>query len=212
MAVTLPDRKDVLRFYEKVILDYNCGDINWLLKKQSPALGPLLACVGAGIDTNGGMMRGFGEGSTKRSVWFMEQFMGMDNPTAEIVYRCVRCGYMHEGIRALSVGWFADYERHKRGVIIYSSQEIGLAVNAVELAHVYLDAVKHVWKDQQDDLGYLPTDCKAEEWIDALWALGLPSLENLADEVGEMRGSYSREGILHDLHYWDYEGYSGQEP
>jgi hypothetical protein len=173
MAETLPDRKDVLRFYEKVILDYNRGDINWLLKKQSPAIGPLLACVGAGIDTNGGMMRGFGEGSTKRSVWFMEQFMGMDNPTAEVVYRCVRCGYMHEGIGALCVGWLADYQRNKPGVIMYRSQEAGLAVNAVELAHAYLDAVSHVWKDHQDHLCYLPADSKPHGWIKALLALEL---------------------------------------
>ena len=117
----------VLRFYNKVIREYNCGDVKWLLQRKTPTLGPLLACVGAGVDTVGGMMYGFEKGSQSRSVQFLKDVVGIDATVAEAIYCCARCGYMHDGIGSLSFGWFADYKRIKPGAVLFRRKDGGLA-------------------------------------------------------------------------------------
>jgi len=54
---------EVERFFEKVVLEYNCGDIKKMRKGRTPTLSPFLACIMSGIDTVGGMLYGFGSGS-----------------------------------------------------------------------------------------------------------------------------------------------------
>ena len=75
-------RDNILRFFCKVIREYNCGDVKWLLTKKTPTLGPLLATVATGIDTVGGMLFGFSKGSERRSVDFMKGFMALNDASA----------------------------------------------------------------------------------------------------------------------------------
>ena len=134
MDATEAEREAIVRFFKKIIREYNCGDIKWLLKKRTPTLGPLLACVGAGVDTIGGMMFGFKTGNSKdRSMQFLKDVMKFDGTTAGGLYRCARCGYVHEGIGKLNFSWFADYERIMPGYVLFRRPDGGLALNVVEL-------------------------------------------------------------------------------
>jgi hypothetical protein len=201
----------VLRFFRKVILEYNCGDVKWLLKKKSPAIGPLIATVSTGIDTVGGMLFGFATGSERRSVDFMKAFMGLDEGIAETIYRCARCGYLHEGIGKLNFSWFADYERVRRGCILFRRKDGGLALNVAEFAHQYLDAIKSIWIEKRGQLRHLPEARSKDESAFAVAARSAPGLDEVLrfydNRLDDIRGSHSHEDVLQKMKYWQFDGY-----
>jgi len=207
---------DVFRFFRKVICDYDCGDVRRLLDQKTPTLGPLLACVLSGIDTLGGMMDGFGPGNSRsRSVDFMVQHMKFDRDVADVVYRCARCGYVHEGIGKLRLSWFADYERLKPGTVLYVREDGGLALDVVALAESYLGAVEDIQVQMEtgmNNLRFLPNLAQSdEELFAAIVAKGLTPFQELADlcheRIDEIRGSHSFDDVLREVNYWQYEGY-----
>lgn len=206
---------NVQRFFRKVICDYNCGDVRRLLDQRTPALGPLLACVLSGIDTLGGMLNGFKQGSGKRSVEFMVRHMKLDPDIAHAIYRCARCGYVHEGIGKLNLSWFADFQRLKPGIILYGREDGGLALNVVELAENYLGVVEDIQGQLATgmcNLRFLPRPAQGDDDIlSAVVAERLTPFQELADlcheRIDEIRGSHSFEDILQEVNYWQYEGY-----
>lgn len=203
-------RDDILRFFCKVIREYNCGDVKWLLEKETPTLGSLLATVGAGIDTVGGMLFGFTKRSESRSVEFMEAFMKLDTAGAKAIYSCARCGYLHEGIGKLNFSWFADYERVKPGCILFRRQDGGLALNIAEFAHQYLEAIENVWNNSQEQLHHLPRARQKDESAFGMAAITAPELEEVLrfydDRVDKIRGSHSFEDVLKEMKYWQFDG------
>lgn len=205
------EESPALLFFRKVIREYNCGDVKWLLKNKTPALGPLLATVATGIDTVGGLVRGFGSGSKDRSMTFMKEYMAFDASIAEIVYRCARCGYLHEGIGKLNFSWFADYERVKPGYVLFRRQDGGVALNVVEFAHKYLDAVDKVWENSRAKLLHLPVAKPDDQSALVEAARTMPSLDEVLTpyhgRVDEVRGSHSLEDVLKEMKYWQFDGY-----
>ncbi len=205
-------------FFYKVICDYNCGDVESLLADETSALGPLLSAVSAGVDTAAGMMFGFtdsnGRGnSEERSVRFLRDIVKFDGVTAEAIYSCVRCGYMHEGIGKLNVSWFADYKRVKPGVVFFRRRDGKLALSVVELAHKYLDGIGYVWKDCRGQLQHLPAASNQDERVvSSLLASVLPGLEDFDAIFSDMRGSSAQDDILEEVTYWEYDGYEQDEP
>jgi len=157
------DNSLIVRFFDKVIRDYNCGDVKRLLRRESLTLGPLLACVAAGIDAVGGMLFGFGRRNSRhRSVRFLNEMMKVDCATAEAIYCFARCGYVHEGIGKLALSWFAGYSGGTAGYVMYRRADGGLALDIAELARRYLRAVDVVSKNQRHRLRHLPKGSEDE--------------------------------------------------
>lgn len=204
----------ISRYFDVVVRDYNCGDVKWFLKHRSPTIGPLVACVGSGFDTVGGMLFGFKKSNSReRSVRFMVDCVGLPDIIAEAIYRCARCGYLHEGIGKSSLSWFADYDRITSGSVIFRREDSGLALNVVELAHKYLDAVEHIWKNEKDRLCHLPSKYSEDDAaIESLSNVDLPSLESVMrwhhNRLDRIRGSHSCQEILKEIRYWGHDGYA----
>ena len=177
------------------------------MEGRTRALGPLLACVGAGVDTVGGMVFGFTTGSRARSVCFMKEFMNVDCTIAEAIYDCVRCGYMHEGIGKLTFGWFADYLRVTPGQLLFRRGDGGLVLSVVELALKYVDAVEALWQCDKARLVHLPEENpKTVKRIADVAEMCLPDLEKFREDhrkwVDEVVGSSSAEDIVNGINYW----------
>jgi hypothetical protein len=159
------DRAEVETYFKHVVQQYNCGDIEQLLKlvPAMDKLGPLLASVVNGIDTVGGMMLGFEERSNKRSTEFMRQHLRLAPEEADLVYALVRCGVAHEGVTKLAVQFFAHFDeaegtspRVRPGVFLYRDARNSILLNVAELAYSYLDAIKRIADDIHSHLKYIP--------------------------------------------------------
>jgi len=203
---------DAERFFDKVIKDYNCGDIAMLLGDRTTALGPLLSAVAAGIDTVGGMMYGFtengGGNSRPRSVRFLEQILKFNSVAATVIYTCARCGYVHEGLSKLGVRFFADYDRVKPEVVLFRMSDGKLGLNVAELAYMYLDGIKHVWNNCRAQLQHLPSASKQDARLATSIQSLLPTLEDFDKYFdGEERGSHSQEDVLNEVTFWGNDGY-----
>jgi hypothetical protein len=202
--------RDAEKFFEKVINNYNRGDILTLIESETTALGPLLSAVAAGVDTVGGMMFGFsGSNSKARSVRFLKEILKFDSAAAEVIYCCARCGYIHEGLSKLNVSFFANYNGIKPGVALFRRTDGAVALNVAELAHMYLNGIEYVWKDCRAQLQHLPIASEKEERVvSSLLTSVLPGLDDF-DEFffDEIRGSCSQEDLLKEVTFWGNDGY-----
>ena len=199
-------------FFKKVILEYLRGDLRWLLRKRAPTLGPLAACVGAGVDTAGGCVFGFGTGSKQRSVNFMRTYMSFESEAAAVIYSCVRCGYIHEGLSKLNVSWFADYQRLGRGMCLYKRDDGGVVVSLVEVSHTYLAAIKRLWKQHRSQIAHFPVaDVRDQKKVAAL-PIELPDLSSLLNRYSNFldmtRGSHSMQNVFEGIRFWSNDGYA----
>jgi hypothetical protein len=162
VAIMATDKDKVEVYFKHVVEQYNCGDIRQLLDLRLREIGPLLACTVNGIDTVGGMMLGFREGSKKRSVEFLRQHLRLSKEEAELTYCLVRCGLSHEGIAKLRVGILVHYQRILPGTVLYKSPDDLIWLNVTELAWLYLDAVDTIGKDLHSHLHHTPEPTKGE--------------------------------------------------
>lgn len=211
----MTDKRRAEVFFKKVILEYVRGDLKWLLKRRTPTLGPLAACIGAGIDTAGGCTIGFRDGgrdnSRSRSIGFMQTYMNIDRTVAEVIYACVRCGYVHEGLSKLNVSWMADYQRFQQGVCVYRRDDDGVVVNLVEVAHAYLAAVRDLWRNRRTEIANFPvTEARDERTVAAL-GTALPDLCDLLNRCNDFlentRGSHSMDDVFNGINFWSIDGY-----
>ena len=129
-------------YFQKVIVDYNKGDIEELLGSGSKRAGPLLACVMNGIDAMGGMLCDFERGNSEaRSVLFMTQHMNLSKDAAELLYKAVRCGLAHEAIGARGVEFHAENEASSAGPIMCEAGNGNIRIDARALAREFMRAV-----------------------------------------------------------------------
>jgi hypothetical protein len=164
------------------ILNYNCGDIQRLLGLKLDKIGPLLACVVAGIDTMGGMMLGFkNNNSRERSRKFMTEHLRINVKQAEFVYYFARCGLAHEGAPKgdleLSVEY--DYQRNTGKYLYKDRKKKTLILDVTELAYAYLEAVDAINDDIQKYLGYYP-DNPNETLFKEAW-------NTVGDDINDVR-------------------------
>jgi hypothetical protein len=145
-------------YFDHVVLKYNCGDIQALLEAQLEQAGPLLACTVNGIDTAGGMMLGFSQGSKNRSVAFMSNDMSLTSEESEWMYSAVRCGLAHEGVPNQPLRFFVHYERCDRGTFLYSGfGDRSLWLNVTELAYCYVDAIHRIASNVHEHMNHVPS-------------------------------------------------------
>ena len=116
----------------------------------------MLHCTVAGIDAVGGMLYGFGA-SEARSVRFMEDYFGLSNEEARMIYGLVRCGIAHEGITKLVVRFFAPLRRARAGQFLYNAPDNSIWLNVAELARSFLDAVSRISNEVPKHSFYTPT-------------------------------------------------------
>jgi hypothetical protein len=156
------NKVEVEAYFLQVVVEYNCGDVRELLRQNLDQAGPLLACTVNGIDTVGGMMLGFSEGSRKRSTAFMCRHLNLLPEEADLIYALVRCGLSHEGISKLAVQFFVCEEQVHPGVFLYKDHQNSIWLNVTELAHSYLRAIERIGADIHAHCTYIPTPSSKE--------------------------------------------------
>ena len=84
--------------YFEQFYKYSKSDVGVLLGLDTNA-GPLLITILNGIDILGGMCYEFKKNnSTKRSIDFMKNEMGIAKPVAELLYKNIICVMEHKGM------------------------------------------------------------------------------------------------------------------
>lgn len=133
-----------IAYFQKSALQYGKGDVEELLQKELHCAGPLLAVVVNGIDNLGGMCFGFkGLGSAKRSIKFMEKYMGLSQPVANFIYKTVRCGIAHQGMPKVGLEFGVLYGRPEAGRVHCKAYD-WIYLNVVEFAYAYLQAIERI--------------------------------------------------------------------
>ena len=157
-------RANAKAFFVRVIQEYNCGDIKYLLAHSAGLAGPLLAVTVNGIDLLGGMLYGFGCGSRARSVRLMEEHMHMTPAVGETIYACVRCGVAHEGTPKVRFKFGIFPARPACGKIVFKDPaDHSLALNVTELAYAYLNVVDEIAKDIGEHPLHVPQPSRSDE-------------------------------------------------
>ncbi|GEM_PF-4330221 len=149
-------RDGVASFFQKVVVEYNCGDIRILLRARLDVAGPLLACVVNGIDMLGGMKHGFHAKSCHRSKEFMKEYMHLSEEHAALLYRAVRCGIAHEGVPKPGIRFFVCDEPVDSGTYFYRGQDDMVWLNVTELCRQYLAVVEAIAERPSDHLSHVP--------------------------------------------------------
>ena len=207
--MTNPHR-DPKVFFEKVICEYICGDLEWfLMRKKTPPLGPVVACVGTGIDAAGGCVFGFKEdNSRQRSVKFMREYMGMTEEVAEVIYACVRCGYVREGLNSLNVSWFADDPRRLQTCVYVYRYKDEVLVDLVEVVRAYLNAIQQLWQNPSDVID-APDRADDQEKVAALLNTELPPLPRRYSDFLNNRGNdfVNDMDMFEGIRIWPKDGY-----
>jgi hypothetical protein len=159
----------VERYFESVVIGYNCGDVQTLLDTRLDACGPLLISTMNGIDLLGGMMRGFNGKYEARSTAFMIKHLGLSSKQAHLMWRLVRCGVSHQGATSPAVWLIACYDRVNPGTFLYKLSPITsppfspmeilppvVVLDVTELARRYLEAVDLISRDVLQHLHHVP--------------------------------------------------------
>lgn len=146
--------EQVASYFDDSIWKYNRRDVEELMSHKLGA-GPLLACVCNGIDGVGGMLYGFDLGSRCRSMLFMMKFMQYTDQHAEMIYRVMRCGIVHEGMPKFGVGISCPYD-NEVAELLYKERNGTLVVNVLRLAKEYLCALQRVNQEARERLEHLP--------------------------------------------------------
>ncbi len=143
-------------YFEDVFVSYTMPDIEKLLDNDMPP-GPILITIMSGIDTMGGLIYGFSEGSKKRSIDFMKDYMDIDEKVTKLLYVYVRCGIAHECITISGVfigSAQPDYKDNDQiffKEIINNEKVIGIETRA--LAKLFLESIKKLKSENNlDDL------------------------------------------------------------
>jgi hypothetical protein len=159
----MPAQGKVENYFRHVVEDYNCGDIRALIERRLEVAGPLLSTVVGGIDLVGGMMDGFNQPSSNRSIAFMKKWMNLADAIARLLYSLVRCGVAHEGTTKLNIHYFVSYDRICPGIILYGGPEGSIWLNVTEFAHAYLAAVADIGNDVTAHLNHVPVASARDE-------------------------------------------------
>lgn len=175
---------DAISYFDKVVLEYSVGDIKELLKNRGRCAGPLLSVIANGIDLLGGICFGFTAGSNFRSVEFMKTHMNIRESLAKVLYSCVRCGCVHQGMPKIGLKFFVLYDRLQEGVFVYKDSEGYLWLNVTEFAYRYLDAINKIANDKNTFILHYPplTNRDATTFIDATTDV-VNDIQELADAI-----------------------------
>jgi hypothetical protein len=182
-------------FFDKAIVKYNAGDVQYLLALPKLPAGPLLTATANGIDIMGGICWGFDAGSKPRSVRFMEEHMGLSTPVADLIYQSARCGITHEGMPKKGIEFFHQGELPRTQVVLYKETTTGLLyMNVTEFARMYLDAVEAIGKDKTSHVHYYPP---LDSRIDfaAAFAVVTGDITDLCIKIGEKREADMRKRL-----------------
>ena len=168
----LPANKvEIEDFFNHVVLDYNVGDIDALLKCRLTQAGPLLAVTVNGIDTLSGMIFGFEEKGCVRFPKFMIKHM--DPPPSEaqanMLYVLVRCGFVHEGVTKPGIIFFAGYDEIHKGSFLYNDDGNSnvIHLNVAEFARSYVKAVRKIAQNITPECSFVPQVTNAAELVQA---------------------------------------------
>ena len=154
--------------YFEQSLKYSLGDVEKLLKGELDCAGPLLMVICNGIDNFGGICFGFSTRVGIRSVKFMKDKMSFNEPIANLLYKVIRLGVVHQGMPKIGLRYFVDYYRPDKGKIFYSEPGGYVYLNVVELAYAYLDALKNIEKDPAKHVtDFPPPDTAAKNAFDS---------------------------------------------
>ncbi len=147
---------EAIAYFNKVVLDYSKGDVKELLVNSKRA-GPLLQVTANGIDLLGGMCYGFCERSSgKRSTRFMSEHMDIEDSLARVLYKCVRCGIVHQGVPSIGFVYFISSERLPDHQIVLKAPGDKLLLDVQELAYRYIDAIERIACKPEDHIRYIP--------------------------------------------------------
>jgi hypothetical protein len=139
----------------------------------------------------------------------MTAYMDLSDSEANLVYAYIRCGYVHEGLSKSRVGWFADYERHIKKTWLFRYNVNCVAINLVELAHLLIDGVHRLAADTSK-LCFLPSAPANSDVIieDACTRAGdLNAILDIYHDKFKIRGSYSFDAVLKEIHVWRNDGW-----
>ncbi|MCX5643473.1 MAG: hypothetical protein NTZ17_02135 [Phycisphaerae bacterium] len=189
-------QNDVRRFFQKVVVEYNCGDIRTLLDHKMDIAGPLLACVVNGIDMVGAMKCGFGTSSRERSEAFIREYLDLAPNQAKVLYSLVRCGIAHEGVPKPGITFFVCEESVDPGMCLYRGRDGRIWLNVSELARLYLAAVEMIAQSPADHLSHVPLSDKATSRL--LEHASLPkTIDDFCDVVATRIGRKVERGDIH---------------
>lgn len=145
-----------IAYFNKVVLEYSKGDVEELLASSKRA-GPLLHVTANGIDLVGGMCYGFGKrSSVKRSTKFMTEHMRIESSLAKVLYKCVRCGIVHQGVPKIGFKYFVPSQRLPDHQIILKGPDDWLLLNVQEFAYCYINAIKRIAQDPKSHIRHTP--------------------------------------------------------
>ncbi|MFO0864685.1 MAG: hypothetical protein U0744_08555 [Gemmataceae bacterium] len=137
-------------FFDRAVLKYCVGDLEWLIDASFRHAGPLLACVVNGIDLCGGMLNGFHGQSEMRSCRFMTEKMNLEADLAKFIYKTVRCGVAHEGGPKSGVLFFVCQTHSGFGYrptysqFLFKDSETKLYFHVTQFARRFVDTVRHL--------------------------------------------------------------------
>ena len=161
--------QDAQNYFARVVEQYVCGDISWLLglgEGKEGKAGPLLNSVVNGIDILGGILDGFGRGmSERRSVKFLESYMGLQPDVARFIYTAVRCGMAHEGVPKMDVIFFVDCAAPDNEPVPLKDSQNRVWINVAVLAKRFLAAIEVVRNGDPAKVAYVPNVTSWEKKI-----------------------------------------------
>ena len=141
-------------YFDRVIREYVLGDIEYLLHKECPVAGPLLAVLVNGINAVAGSMYDFPtnwnttEKETDNIGRFLTKVMGLDarekDLLGEVFYCLIRCGVAHEGVTKLGVRFGVHYHRPDGEPFLFGDTDGYVVLNVAQLARRFLSVVRNL--------------------------------------------------------------------
>ena len=152
--------------YFEQFYKYSKSDVGVLLGLDTNA-GPLLITILNGIDILGGMCYEFKKNnSTKRSIDFMKNEMGIAKPVAELLYKNIRCGMEHQGMPKMGIEFFIEKNDgipNREKVFCKNIAKKYLRLNVSAFAHLYIDVLDKVDSDIKKYIHYNPVPKDGEK-------------------------------------------------
>jgi hypothetical protein len=176
-----------------------------LVRLDRPAL--FLWPIFSGIDSAGGTIFGFGEidakgkskdNSKKRSVCFMEKYMGLEAKEAQFLYESMRCGLFHQGTASFDIEFFVYYNEDVsrdeiNPKVILSIDGKGIAhLDCVSFAYKFKEGIENL-RNNREDIKFFPKPRKNDDQTYVDWKRTKPlSYEEHAKAWDHLIGENSR--------------------
>jgi hypothetical protein len=127
----------------------------------------------------------------------MKDKMGFVEPVANLLYKVIRCGVVHQGMPKIGLRYFVDYSRPDKGKIFYTGPDDYIYLNVTELAYAYLDALINIEQDPEKHVSdYPPPDLAAKNTFDSAKGFIQDDIQTYCDSCQNAEDKEDEERIL----------------